>query len=131
MGLSNCPECGKLYIENPARLCPECYEKEEKDADLVADFLREHPRSHINDVHEATGVKHKVILRMLKKGRVTGDISVAYPCESCGKSITEGRLCSECSRNILNQLKSGELKKPEMQKKEEVKKNSGMFTTKF
>lgn len=131
MGLSNCPECGKLYIENLAKLCMECYEKEEKDADKVVEFLREHPKSHINDVHEATGVKHKVILRMLKKGRVIGDISVEYPCESCGKSIIEGRLCNSCSQNILSQITPGDLKKPEPEKKEEPKRSTGMFTTRF
>ena len=132
MGLSNCPECGKLYVENPAKLCPACYEQEEQDADKVADFLRDHPKSHINDVHEATGVKHKVILRMLKKGRITGDIALAYPCETCGAPITEGRLCDSCSKNILSQLKPGDLKKqPEPVKKSEPEKRSGMFTTRF
>lgn len=131
VGLGNCLECGKVYIENPAKLCPACYEQEEKDADRVADFLRDHPKSHINEVHEATGIKHKVILRMIKKGRILGDISVEYPCESCGASITEGRLCNDCSRNILSQLKPGDLKKPEPVKKEDPKKNTGMFTTRF
>lgn len=131
MGLGNCPECGKVYIENPAKLCPVCYEQEEKDADKVADFLRDNPKSHINEVHEATGIKHKVILRMIKKGRVWGDISVEYPCDSCGKPITEGRLCYGCSSNILSQLKPGDPAKPETAKKEEQKKNSGMFTTRF
>lgn len=132
MNIRNCPECGKVYLENPAGLCPDCYDKEQQDADKVADFLRDHPRSHINDIHEATGVKHKVILRMLKKGRIMGDIS--YPCESCGKAIMEGRLCVDCSGNILGQLKpSVEGKSPDTPKREEEpkKKNSGMFTTRF
>lgn len=132
MGLSNCRECGKLYLENPARLCPECYEKEEQDANTVAEYLRDHPKSHIDQVHEATGVKHKVILRMLKNGRITGDVSMEYPCETCGKPIAEGRLCNACSHNILSQLKPGDAKKPEAAKKEEpAKRNSGMFTTRF
>lgn len=131
MSLRNCPECGKVYLENPANLCLECYAKEQQDADKVADFLRDHPRSHINDIHEATGVKHKVILRMLKKGRITGDIS--YPCESCGKTIMEGRLCSDCSGNILGQMRSAEAKTTDtpVRSEEPKKKNTGMFTTRF
>jgi len=131
MGLSNCPECGKVYVENPARLCPACYEQEEKDADAVAEFVRDHPRSHINEVHEATGVKHKVILRMLKKGRITGAVTLAYPCESCSAPITEGRLCLACSNNILSQIKPEEVKKQETVKKADPEKRSGMFTTRF
>ena len=131
MGLSNCPECGKVYLENPAKLCPECYEKEEQAADKVAEYLRDHPKSHINEVHEATGVSHKVILRMIRKGRVMGEFDVHYPCETCGAPITEGRVCNGCSKNILEQLTTNMPKEPETRKEEPSKKNSGMFTTRY
>ncbi|MCX7780174.1 MAG: flagellar protein [Negativicutes bacterium] len=130
MSLKNCPECGKVYLDNPAEMCPDCYRREEEDADKVAEFLREHPRSHIDEVHQATGVKHKIILRMIRKGRIVGDVNIVYPCESCGRPIAEGRVCEECGRKILSQIKPAEKPAPE-KREDQAKKNSGMFTTKF
>ena len=41
---------------------------------------------------------------MIKKGRITGDVRVEYPCESCGRPILEGRVCAECGRRVLEQI---------------------------
>jgi predicted amidophosphoribosyltransferase len=106
MGLANCKECGKLFVQNPAGVCPDCYRLIEEQETKVAAYLRDNQRASINEVHEATGVSEKVILKMIKKGRIVGDVSMEYPCESCGKPITDGRVCSECGRRVLNQLKS-------------------------
>ena len=105
MGLANCPECGKLYVENPSKLCPECYRIEEENEDKVAQYLRANRRASISEIHEATGVDEKIILKMIKKGRITGDIQVEYPCETCGRPILEGRVCAECGRRVLEQVK--------------------------
>ena len=105
MGLANCPECGKLYVENPAKLCPDCYRQEEENEEKVAQYLRDNRGASISEIHEATGVAEKIILKMIKKGRITGDIRVEYPCESCGRPILEGRVCAECGRRVLEQVK--------------------------
>ena len=105
MGLANCKECGKLFMQNPAGVCPDCYRLEQDQEELVAKYLRDHRKASITEVNEATGVPEKIILKMVKKGRITGDISLDYPCESCGKPIQEGRVCRECSQNVLSQVK--------------------------
>ncbi|SMC39760.1 flagellar protein [Sporomusa malonica] len=104
MGLDNCPECGKLYVENAARLCPECYRRQEDDAEKVMEYLRDASKATLEEIHHATGVKHKIILRLLRSGRIVGS-SLSYPCDSCGTPIVEGRLCDKCSRNILDQMR--------------------------
>jgi ribosomal protein L32 len=106
MGLDNCPECGKLYVENVARLCPECYRKQEEDAEQVMEYLRDTNKATLEEIHHATGVKHKIILRLLRSGRIVGGIS--YPCDSCGDLITEGRICNKCSKNFLDQIRAEE-----------------------
>lgn len=106
MGLANCRECGKLFMQNPSGLCPECYRIEEENEEKVARFLRDNRKASIAEVHEATGVEEKTILKMIKKGRILGDVQVEYPCESCGKPILEGRMCAECSRRVLEQIKA-------------------------
>ena len=106
MGVANCPECGKIYMENPAKLCPACYAEFEASEEKVVEFLRKKRKASIEEIHVATGVSHKVILRMMKQHRLTSEFQVEYPCESCGKPITEGRLCAECTKNVLDQVKS-------------------------
>ena len=106
MGLANCKECGKLFVQNPAGICPDCYRMIEEQETKVAAYLRDNRRASIAEVHEATGVAEKIILKMIKKGRIVGDIAIEYPCESCGKPISEGRVCGECGRRVLNQLKA-------------------------
>ncbi len=104
MGLANCPECGKLYVENAVRVCPECYRRQEDDAETVIEYMRNIDKATLEEIHKATGVKHKIILRLLHSGRIMGS-TISYPCETCGALIDEGRLCDKCSRNILDQIK--------------------------
>ena len=125
--LSNCPECGRLYVENPMRLCPECQKNELEAEDKVAQYLRGVKKSSIEEIAAATGVKEKIILRMINRGRIVGDFDITYPCEICGAPITEGRVCAKCGKNITDQLQSqvGEKR----QEREYGQKESRMYTS--
>lgn len=119
--LSNCPECGKLYVENPMKLCPECQRNELEAEDKVAQFLRDTKKASIREIAEATGVKEKIVLRMINRGRIIGDFEISYACEICGDTITEGRVCAKCSKNIVDQMQPKAEEKraePEYRKKE-------------
>lgn len=107
MGVKNCPECGKLYMENPSGMCPACYAQEEVYEHKIGDYLREFGKAPIERIHEATGVSEKIILRMLKSGRllVEGLNLISYPCDMCGIPIFEGRICSKCNNNFTKQVK--------------------------
>lgn len=127
MKLINCGECGNVCVENPSRLCPQCVRDEEEAEDRVAEYLRNASRASLEDIHRATGVKHKVILRMLKRGRIVSDAIITYPCETCGAPISGGRVCDACSKNIVGQLKQPEEWKPE-KRQESVRKDEKMYT---
>jgi transposase-like protein len=104
MGLKNCVECGRICVENPSGLCPECYAKEEEDEHKIGEYLREVGKASIEQIHEATGVKEKTILRMMKSGRVMSLGEISYPCELCGALIFEGRVCAQCGKNFTQQV---------------------------
>lgn len=104
MGLKNCPSCGKLMLETPSGVCPECYAQEEQDELKVVEFLREAKKSSVEEIHQATGVKYKVIMRMIKEKRVLGGCEVSYPCESCGTPIDGGRVCANCTKGLQDQI---------------------------
>jgi ribosomal protein L32 len=103
--LKNCPECGKIYVENPGGLCPLCRELELEAEDKVAQFMRKVSTASIDEIAAATGVKEKIILRMISRGRIVGNCQISYPCEMCGTAITTGRVCTKCSKNIAEQMK--------------------------
>lgn len=115
MGLKNCPDCGKLFVDNAAGICPECFIRAEKDEAKVVEFLRQKNKASLEEIHQATGVKHKVIMKMVQRGRIFqgGDVQVNYPCEICGTPIYEGRLCDKCSKNILDQVRKKEWEPPQ------------------
>lgn len=106
MKLSNCEDCGVVIIENASRLCPACIRNEELAEDKVAEYLREVTRATMDEVAKATGVKHKVIMKMIKRGRISSSVQVSYPCETCGAPIYGGRVCDGCAKNITDQLRS-------------------------
>lgn len=131
MNVGNCPECGKLYAKNAMGMCHDCYRLEEENEAKVAEFVRDNPKSSIDKIHEATGIKEKTIFRMIKSGRFIDAGSIAYPCESCGAPIYEGRICAACNQNLVRQLKDMEAKRIEKQKNEvvrEKKRGTGMHT---
>ena len=100
--IKNCPGCGKLYMEVGHKLCSDCHDQELRDEDTVAAFLREAGHAALEQICEETGVKEAVVLRMIRRGRITGGVS--YPCESCGTPIDKGRYCSACANKLQQEL---------------------------
>lgn len=129
MNLGNCPECGKLYVKTAVGMCLDCYKLEEENEKIVAEYVRDHPRSSVEAIHKATGVKEKTIFRMIKNGRFMDISEISYPCESCGSPIYEGRLCDKCNANFLNQVKESEsARSTKAKEEEERRRRSGMYT---
>lgn len=104
MGLRNCMECGKLCMETPSKLCQDCFAQEEIHEHAIGEYLRETGRATVEQIHHATGVKEKIIIRMLKSGRLITKGSIGYPCEMCREPIYEGRLCSKCGSGLMKQI---------------------------
>lgn len=93
-------------MENAVRLCHDCYAKEEEFERVVAEFVRDNPRSSVELICKNTGVKEKVVLRMIRAGRFVNDAEISYPCESCGKPIYRGKRCDECNNDFIKQAQS-------------------------
>ena len=125
MNLKNCIECGNIMVENPSGLCPNCIRDEEEAEDKVAEFLRDTRRASAEEIAKGTGVKLKIILRMLKRGRITSDAQISYPCETCGAQIAEGRVCDQCAKGINDQIKKEPWQAPKQA--EAPKKDERMY----
>lgn len=110
MALSNCPSCDKLFVKSAFReVCDACHKEEEKAFDLVYTFIRkkENRTAFINQVVAGTGVSERLIYKFIKKGRLNlvHFPNIGYPCEKCGATIREGKLCSNCTDEIKSDLK--------------------------
>lgn len=119
--LQNCPRCGKIFVKNLRDVCTECHKKEEENFQAVYQYVRkkENRMASIVEVEEGTGVKEELIVKFIKQGRLQIHMfpNLSYPCESCGKQIREGRICSACKGNI-----TGGLEREQREKSFEAKK---------
>lgn len=108
MNLSNCPECGKLYVRTRIDMCPDCVKKIEEDIGKAIAFMRSHPKSTISELSEATGLSIKRITKFILKKRIHLEDfpNLEYPCERCGTMIRSNRVCNDCYLNITSLVQS-------------------------
>ena len=106
--MKNCSSCGKVFIAiNNSRVCPDCREKEEQWEKEIIEYVREHPKSQIPEIVEATGVQEPIIRRMIREGRfLSSNVELFYPCEKCGSPIQKGQYCDKCQKEMREELQS-------------------------
>lgn len=130
MNLTNCTECGKIFVKTSVAICPDCRIKWEEQETLVAEYVRDNPKQSVKEICEATGVKEKIVYHMIKNGRFVGIAEIAYPCASCGTPITMGRYCDKCNENLLQQAQKtlSKVSQEQKQKAALAAKKRGMYT---
>lgn len=100
--VSNCKKCGKMFVKRGSDLCPNCLKDIEEDYQKCADYLHNNKLVNIYDLSEATKVPVPQITQFIREGRISvaNNPNLGYPCDSCGKLITKGRLCDKCTTNL-------------------------------
>lgn len=110
--LSNCSRCGKVFAKTIRDVCPDCYREEEEAFKIVYRFLsqRKNREATLDEIVKATDVDEELIIKFIKENRLRSSQfpKLAYPCERCGVDIVEGRLCHNCSQDIINQVERHE-----------------------
>ncbi|WP_134701475.1 flagellar protein [Ammoniphilus sp. YIM 78166] len=108
MSLSNCPECGKLYVRTRIDMCPDCVKGIENDIMKCQTFLRSHQKATIYEVSEATQLSVKRITKFILKKRILLEDypHLDYPCERCGTLIRTNKVCVDCYQNINSLVQS-------------------------
>ena len=92
---------------NNSRVCPDCREKEEQWEKEIIEYVREHPKSQIPEIVEATGVQEPIIRRMIREGRfLSSNVELFYPCEKCGSPIQKGQYCDKCQKEMREELQA-------------------------
>lgn len=131
MELRNCKRCGELFLYNGSRLiCHNCVEEEEKEFEIVKQYLWDHHNASLRQVVEHTGVKEDRVLKYLREGRIAlGDGSdIRLECELCGAEIKYGRICGKCAKNIGGQAGAKAGSYSESEEKTTLNKGLKLFT---
>ncbi len=127
----NCPRCNKIFVKNLRDVCTDCYREEENDYQTVHQFVRKRDNrmASIIEVEQETGVDKTLIYKFIRQGRIhlASFPNLAYPCESCGKMIREGRICGECKGNITSGVERADREKEFQNRKRQVE-NSKVTT---
>ncbi len=97
MALTNCSNCNKVFPGEKGDFCPDCAVAENQVFDAVKVYLAKNPGIGAAEVAEATGQDIKVILRLLRAGRLTvKQPDVELVCKDCGNLIKSGVYCQRC-----------------------------------
>ena len=103
MDVRNCPQCGRIYKFTGRALCPKCVQEDEKEFELVKQYLREHPGASIAEISEETEIEEQKVISYLRDGRlqlVPGQTGILLHCERCDVQILSGRYCDRCLKDI-------------------------------
>lgn len=110
--LANCPNCGKIFVKALRPICNDCHNEVEAKFDIVYKFIRkkENRAATIEEVHAKTEVEKDLLYQFLREGRLHLGMfpNLGYPCDKCGDTIREGRLCNNCASGIRKDLKAYE-----------------------
>lgn len=122
--LANCENCNRVFVKTVRPICPECFKAEEEAFEIVYNFLRQRKNREatLMEIVEATGVEEKLIIKFIKQQRLRASNfpNLTYPCEKCGAPIQSGRICEDCSQNIVREFKQQEYLEQIKQEKQEV-----------
>ena len=122
MEFRNCRNCGRVFQSNGyGRICPKCQMEDEANYALVKEYIYDNPGATIPEVSGATGVDQGKILQYLREGRleIIGH-SMILDCERCGKSISTGRYCGACAKEMERGFKDA-FSNENQKNKEEVR----------
>ncbi|WP_231597664.1 hypothetical protein [Bacillus sp. SA1-12] len=71
---------------------------------------RDNRKAILHEVVEGTGVAEELVLKFIRTGKIhlANIPHLGYPCEKCGKTIKEERMCEGCKKDLTKQLQQME-----------------------
>ena len=109
MEIIQCTFCKKPFASYGGKVCTKCLEQLDNSFIIVRDYLDENPNADMDMVEEETGVSSRIILHLLKEGRLILGTSKAPGggilfCEVCKNPISTGRMCDRCKDDIATTM---------------------------
>jgi flagellar operon protein (TIGR03826 family) len=107
LNVDNCPGCGRVYVKNSYKLCPNCFKDIELQYEKCLKYLRDNRTSMMTELSEATEVSTRQITKFIREGRISikGNPNMGYDCEVCGTAIRENTMCEPCRSRLAKESK--------------------------
>lgn len=103
LNIKNCVRCKRIFIPvNNEKICPDCHAADLAMEETVKSYVRDHPGITVNELIEGSGAPSKFVWRMIQQGLFENSNlkDAEYPCNNCGKLITRGTYCDECTGKL-------------------------------
>ncbi|HHT85201.1 MAG: hypothetical protein ACOX34_07030 [Bacillota bacterium] len=103
MQMKNCDRCGKVFVSSGPSICPECFETEEQQFQVVKRYLAKHKGASARKVSEDTGVPVEVVTEFVRRGHLVGvdlEINETNQCAICKRPLSKGRICVDCQKAL-------------------------------
>ena len=118
-----CEKCKEVltYTGSGRYICKKCGHRMLDDYGKVKEFVDETGIALMDEIAEATGVEREVIEELIKEGLIssTEEEGGQLRCLGCGRVITQGRYCIDCSRKFATGLSGAFAGEPVEKKKED------------
>lgn len=125
MDVRNCPRCGNIFQKLRRDICPACAQNEDKEYEIVRDFIYDNPKSDVITVSEETGISVDTIMKFLRENRLVNLCdSLILECDGCGEPIPSGKYCGDCTEKLKKEI-SGIV--PNKQESPAEKKSNASF----
>lgn len=112
-----CNDCGKLFTKVSRNICFECKQRETSLLNKVAEYVKGHPGTTMDEVAAALDMNPDIIMRFIAEGLLRRfKLDLKYPCKLCKAIISERLVCSRCSDELkghINTLKDVNSEEPE------------------
>ena len=96
----SCAICGTLFMSYGSNICAACLEQVDEAYKKIREYMyRAQDGVHVKALHEQTGVSERIILYLMKEGRlVNHEVKDGnLKCVACGAPISSGKLCPKCA----------------------------------
>jgi flagellar operon protein (TIGR03826 family) len=107
MSWANCSRCGKAYtkVAGGRDYCQDCIKEEEDNYKKIFHFLSTRPSATAQEIAQETEVDIKEIFRYVRENRLMlVKTDTGLFCESCGISISQGKLCDKCRQKLSEEI---------------------------
>ena len=104
LSIRYCKNCSKPFNYKVSPYCPKCLNAIDEAFEKCRNYLDKNRFATIKELADETEVSEKIILLLLKEGRLSLEGSKDLTCESCDKPIESGRYCLECTVKKQNEL---------------------------
>lgn len=100
MDIGYCKYCEKIINKKYGEYCNQCVKLINSNLARAKAELYENPDITFGELVEKDGINAEIILILMRQGRLIWKKSNALTCVICGKSISQGNLCTDCHASL-------------------------------